>query len=49
MNVQQSQTRVMLMLIAPTLMGVMCAHVVMGTLEMGFHVQVTLIVFKFKN
>lgn len=43
MNVLQTQTHVMLMLIAPTLMGVMCAHVRVDMLETGFHVQVTLI------
>ena len=40
MNVLLSQTHVMLMLTVLILMGVMCAHVKMDTLEMGFHVQV---------
>ena len=39
-NVLLSQTHVMLMLTVLILMGVMSAHVMLDTLEMGFHVQV---------
>ena len=41
-NVLLSQTHVMLMLTVLILMGVMSAHVMLDTLEMGFHVQVWL-------
>jgi len=40
MNVPLSQTHVMLMLTVLILMAVMSAHVMLDTLEMGFHVQV---------
>ena len=40
MNVMLSQTHVMLILAVLILMAVMSAHVMLDTLEMGFHVQV---------
>ena len=44
MNVKQSQDHVMLMLFAPTLMGVMSALVTVGTAEMDLHARVILYV-----
>ena len=40
MNVKQCQDHVMLMLFAPTLMGVMCALATVGTLEVEVYAQV---------
>ena len=42
MNVQQCQDYVILMLVAPTLMGVTNAFVTVGTLAMEHHAQVLL-------
>ena len=42
MNVMLNQTHVTLMLAVLILMVVMSAHVMLDTLEMGFHVQVWL-------
>ena len=44
MNVQQCQEYVILMLVAPILMGVMNAFATVGTLEMESHAQVLLYV-----